>query len=232
MTTTNNRHDQVSADDTPDTGDMVAVHQMFRSQFRTLTALVAATAPADVKRAVVISAQLRLILDFLENHHEGEDAILWPLLEARTVIDAELLHLMAVHHQELDRLIGEIREQAATWTTQADPHHRDLLALHLRQFQEILGVHLDAEERFVLPLVEHHLTVREWARIAAHGAAGTPRHPGRALVLVGTILADADPAARESFWATLPPPARLVWRIAGPQYYRRHQRRLQPKIVA
>lgn len=228
MTMTHGRRHPESTDDTPDTGDMVAVHQMFRTELRTVTTVVAATSPGDIAQVKLITTHLRLVLDFLDNHHEGEDAILWPLLEAKTVIDPELKNLMAVHHHELHRLIGAVREQVTTWTAQADPHHRDLLALHLRQLQEILRVHLDAEESFVLPLVQRHLSVKEWHRIAAHGAAGTPRRPCPALILLGSILADAEPAARDSFWATLPPPARLAWHVAGEGIYRRHRRRLQP----
>ena len=69
------------------------------------------------------------------------------------------------------------------------------------------------EERYILPLVEQHLSVAEWEQLGERGRAGIPKD--RLLVQLGWILDGPRPADRREFLAGMPLPARIAWRLIG-----------------
>ena len=78
-----------TADDRPDTRDMVVVHTGFRRELRLMPELVHAVADGDFERTEVVGAHLELWLTLLHGHHTREDDYLWPLLHERAPADLE-----------------------------------------------------------------------------------------------------------------------------------------------
>ena len=81
------------------------------------------------------------------------------------------------------------------------------------------------EEQRILPLVEAHVSEAEWAQLGERGRASTPKD--KLVLLLGAILEDLSPAARLRFLATMPLPARLMWRAVGERQYRRYAERVR-----
>jgi hypothetical protein len=89
----------------------------------------------------------------------------------------------------------------------------------LAEHRAALLEHLHDEEEYILPLIEEHLTVAEWARLGERFAEEVPK--SKMLFFLGMILEDADPAEREAMMANLPAPARFAWKAFGQRQWRR-----------
>ena len=62
-----------------DVPDMYMAHTMMRREFRLLPQAVRDVAPGDTRSAVVVADHAQKVCLILGLHHEGEDAVLWPL---------------------------------------------------------------------------------------------------------------------------------------------------------
>jgi len=153
---------------------MVVVHRLLRRGFGALPALVRAVPGRDVARAGVVLTHLRELGENLDHHHKAEDDLLWPLLLDRVDLDRPLVLRMEEQHERVGVLLDRARAQAGTFGREATVEAIEALAVTLSSLAAALEEHLDDEERDVLPLVERHVTVREWdavrERVTLHGA--------------------------------------------------------------
>ncbi|WP_018653079.1 hemerythrin domain-containing protein [Actinomadura flavalba] len=203
----------------PDTREMVIVHRVFRREIRLLARLVAAVPARDRARVRVLTAHATEILDGLHHHHTSEDELLWPLLAARTTFAPSLVTRMQAQHDAAAAQLDEVRSLLPRWAGGATDVGA-VLAQRLEALADVLDLHLDEEERDVLPLVEQHLTVAEWERLAEHGRSSVPR--SRRLIFLGAMLEDATAQERALLFGALPPIARALWRASGRRAYTRH----------
>lgn len=201
----------------PDTHDMVVVHRLFRREFRLLPELVAAVPPGDTARAGLLAEHVDLVTTALHHHHEGEDELLWPKLLQRATVQTALIERMESQHGQLSAVLDDIQAVLPQFTETAAPEARDRLADALRRASGTLDEHLGEEEREILPLVEEHLSVEEWAELGKRGGDGIPMR--KMLQMLGMLLEDADPQERRQFLAHLPLVARLMWRAGGERRY-------------
>jgi iron-sulfur cluster repair protein YtfE (RIC family) len=154
----------------PDTREMIVVHNVFRRLFGDLPGLIGQVAEGDTARAARLCASVDELTTGLEHHHTGEDELLWPVLldrigpECGTVLRAE------EQHGRVHELLELVRTQVPPLRATARGADRDALAATLTELDVVLREHMADEERYVLPLVEEHLTLAEWARWAS--AAG------------------------------------------------------------
>jgi len=95
----------------------------------------------------------------------------------------------------------------------------------LRAHRDVLCEHLTDEETNILPLIEEHLTVAEWAKLGDHFAKTAP--PDKRLFFLGALLEEADPEDRVILLGALPAPARLAWRLIGRRQYIRRTTRIR-----
>ena len=79
------------------------------------------------------------------------------------------------------------------------------LVAALTEHRSALLEHLHDEEEYILPLIDEHLTVAEWARLGQRFAEEVPKD--KMLYFLGAILEDASPAERQVMMANLPAPA-------------------------
>jgi hemerythrin-like domain-containing protein len=213
-----------------DTSTMVVVHRVFRREFRLLPQMVGGVEPADVARSALVAKHLTEMVTALHHHHTGEDDLLWPLLQERAALPSELLERMERQHETIGDLLDGIERLAPGWSRLADQGTRDVLAGLLAQVSAGLAEHLDDEESEVLPVVEQHVTVKEWDRLAKRGMNGMSKP--RLLVFLGYSLEEASEAERTGFLAKVPPPARLAYRVVGHRRYLRESARLRQGMAA
>jgi hemerythrin-like domain-containing protein len=208
----------------PDTRDMVIVHRVFRREFRTTRELVCGVRPGDTARALVLAEHLADLVAALHHHHEGEDELLWPVLQQRATLDTALIHRMEAQHEELSGGLDRVERLLPEFRRSAEPGTRDALAAALHEVSTVLELHLGEEEERILPLCREHLTVAEWRALGERGSGGIPKD--KLLVFLGLILEDADEEDRRHFMAEMPLMARLMWRLLGRRQYRAYVARL------
>jgi hemerythrin-like domain-containing protein len=190
---------------------MYATHDAFRRDLAML-AQASSTGDDDGVRARWDNFKAQLIV-----HHSVEDANLWPAVRVagsgRTGA-AQLVDAMEREHAQLEPLLDAV-DQAIRPRPLPLPLYEVV-----RPLQSMLTNHLDHEEREALPLIQAVCTAADWRRFAGH----MRRRQGirGAATYVPWVLDSLDQAGRRRFLAALPPPVRLINRIAfEPRYQRR-----------
>lgn len=205
--------------------EMVVVHRVFRRESRLLPDLVRGVRPGDVERARFLGGMFREYDHGLHSHHTSEDALLWPKLLARVDLDAELVLRMEQQHEVVAQGLRVAKERLAPWEADASAAARDALAEALDRHRQDLLVHLDEEERSVLPLVSEHITVAEWNELGEVARSHTPKD--KLLFLLGALLEEATPDETARFLSHLPVPARLLWHTVGRRQYAKQMRKVR-----
>jgi hypothetical protein len=195
----------------PDTNDMVAVHQVFRSSLASAPALVASARGDDVRRALIADYYAN-ILAFLEVHHEGEETLVFPLLMERAPQSRALVTRMATQHSDVMEQLHETKDVLSTWSDRGDESGVDT-AVALAGLGDALAVHLDEEEAGILPLAGEHLSLEEWGALPGHGMANFAGD--KVWLILGLIRENFTPAQCDAMLEHMPPPARTMWETMG-----------------
>ena len=110
-----------------DTRMMGIVHDALRRDLARTRAALDGPLPEARRRA--LAAHMDWMMDFLHEHHEGEDAGLYPMVRAINPAAGELLDAMAADHARVDPAVAGARAAAARWA--ADDAERAALLLSL-----------------------------------------------------------------------------------------------------
>jgi hypothetical protein len=194
-----------------------------------LPRLVRAVPDGDTARAAQIAGALRDYTMGLHHHHHAEDELIWPLLQRRAPHDEELVGRMRLQHEEIDRTLAAVAEWLPVWERSADRIPGEELALALDAHRTALLVHLDEEERSILPLVAEHLTVPEWDLVGERGMDGIPKN--KRMLALGTILEEATPEEQASFLDRVPLIGRLLWRALARRQYAAYRRAMRAPLA-
>jgi hemerythrin-like domain-containing protein len=204
---------ELAAPSRPDTRDMIAVHAVFRDALGAAPRIVGGASRNDPDHAENVAAYYANVLAFLNVHHEGEDALLWPKLLERCPVEAARVQEIADQHQDLTVLIALAEAQLVEWRKKPDTDHGAKLAGALVLLGRELSAHLDQEEIFVLPLAAEHLTVEEWGEFPAHGMQHF--QGDKIWVLLGLLFEAMPPGQPEVALAHMPPPVVEFWSNLG-----------------
>jgi hemerythrin-like domain-containing protein len=144
-----------------DTRMMAIVHTALRRDLdRLRIELTTEPYPAGAQKAA-LADHVDWMMDFLHEHHSGEDAGLYPMVRSRGDGATELLDDMDADHRRIDPAMAALRAAAAEWRTGGDEQRRTLVEA-LAELDAVLRPHLDREEVEAMPLVSRTLTQREW----------------------------------------------------------------------
>ncbi|GAA1522653.1 hemerythrin domain-containing protein [Kribbella lupini] len=202
----------------PDTHAMVVVHRVFRREFDLLPDLIEGVRAGDTARAAVLAEHLTDLVGALHHHHQAEDDLIWPLLLDRATLHQNLVHRMEAQHTALESALDRIDQLTPQWQRSADPAEGRELAAVVREASALLREHLGEEERDILPVIAEHLTVEEWGKVGERGANSIVDKRKR-LLFLGAILEDASPQEQRESLGELPPPVRVLWKLAGRRAY-------------
>jgi hemerythrin-like domain-containing protein len=203
----------------PDTHDMIVVHRVFRRESDLMPTLIRAVPDGDTARAEVLAQAFSDYQLGLHLHHTGEDELVWPLLLARVDLEADMVLRMETQHEVVAGTLAEASRRMPDWQAAPSAATAAPLVSALTEHRAALLEHLHDEEEHILPLIEEHLTVAEWARLGQRFAEEVPKD--KMLFFLGMILEDADPAERQAMMANLPAPARFAWKAFGQRQFRR-----------
>ncbi len=200
--------------------DMALIHRIFRSSFADLAQLVRTIPPADGARVRSAAGHVDFMLAGLAAHHTTEDELVWPVLSSRAQPSASLVERMEAQHQGIHDGLEDVRGLGAGWLDRPTPESGAALSAAITGMLGQLEVHLDEEERDIVPLIAEHLTEDEWAKVGE--TAFDKFTPAQRFIALGQMLevATADEAA--AMLATLPAPVKILWTLVGKRRYRRY----------
>jgi hypothetical protein len=208
----------------PNTREMILIHNVFRRIFGDLPGLVREVAPGDTVRAGVLADAYVEIATGLHHLHTNEDELLWPTLLERVEVERGFVLRAEEQHERVHELLEHGNAQVASFRATASAELCDEFAATIKELFAALCEHMADEERYILPLVEQHLTVAEWEQLGERGRAGIPKD--RLLIQLGWIL-DCIPAAdRRAFLRGMPLPARILWPLVGRRSFAAEKRKV------
>ena len=138
-----------------DTRDMVGIHNTFRRALGDAPAQIRAVPEGDPDRALRLGDYLSEVLWLLEVHHEGEDELLYPLLEQRAPEHLELFRQMGAQHASVHTSLEAAKTAAKHSARRVRPQTVRQLRLRARHSSAATEDHLSEEEEMVLPIAEH-----------------------------------------------------------------------------
>ncbi|MGA2522470.1 MAG: hemerythrin domain-containing protein [Acidimicrobiales bacterium] len=195
----------------PDTSDMASVHKVFRSSLASAPDLVSSAAGDDERRALIANYYANLI-SFLESHHEGEEAIIFPRLAERAPAQRAVVDKAQSQHAQVVDLVHAARHNVSVWETAGDDGAAGLVQ-SLQALSAALVPHLDEEEAVIVPLAGEYMTVEEWGMLPGH-ALGT-FGGDKVWLILGLIRENFTPQQRDTMLEHMPPPARQMWETMG-----------------
>lgn len=191
-----------------DVRDMRIIHATFRSAYTESARLLRAGSTPSPQRVTFLADHVDFGLQMLHHHHESEDELLYPLLEARVPEQAERTEQIDHEHLQIAAAIDAALACSAEWRTAPTPARAEALASALDDLVAVLEPHLADEEAEVVPLAARTLTKEEWEAIGAHSRASIPRD--RMGIAFGMILEPLDEADRAYMKQSLPLPVRTL----------------------
>jgi hypothetical protein len=207
-----------------DTREMLAVHDAFRTELGALPAMVTAVPDGDAEGAAVIGGHVLLMTAMLHAHHDGEDLLMWPILQERVPGRLALIEAMEGQHHRIASLIEGAQEQAGVWLGSASALDGVRLSATLAELGTLTTEHLRIEEDEVLPIVADTMSADELAAMAEHSRGGLSSE--QLPIALGLILDDTTPERQQVLLGALPPEARSGFEQFGRPAYADYRARL------
>ncbi|MEV5582633.1 hemerythrin domain-containing protein [Streptomyces parvus] len=208
-----------------DSRDMIGAHDAMRREFGALPALIAGVPAGDARGAFFVADHVLMMIDFLHAHHTSEDDHVWPRLRERCPDDVEpLITTMDQQHAAIDDELQSLAAGGRRWRDSATASDREAVAAVAERLLPGLYEHLALEEERILPLIDRHLTQREW-KATVEASLGKVRFSQR-LLMLGMALHGAGEEQADLLRAAVPA---VVWhagRPIGTRLYRTHRERL------
>lgn len=215
----------MTVDHQTDMTEMFAIHDCLRHEFAKLPLTVKAVAEGDADRAAVVGGHVMMMTSMLHAHHEGEDELVWPLLEERSPEHADLVTAMVGQHEAMMESVEIAQAQAQAWMASPGVLERSSLHTTLIKLEKELLHHLAMEEQEVVPLISRDLTHEEFAAVGAHARAALS--PEQLAVGLGLILANTSAERGEAILNGMPPEARAGFEEFGRPVYAAYADRLK-----
>jgi hemerythrin-like domain-containing protein len=200
--------------------NMALIHRILRHSFTELARLVTDVPDNDTARMTAVADHLRFTLDGLTAHHTTEDDLVWPVLLTRARPSTALVERMEAQHHGLHTGIEEVRRLTEAWRAAPSREAASDLSAAITAMLGQLTLHLDEEERDVVPLIAEHLSLAEWDQVGE--TAFDKFTPAQRFTAMGQLLEVASPAEAAAMLGPLPGPIKLLWRLVGKRRYRRY----------
>lgn len=221
-----------------DAFEMALVHSIFRDELNFAPELIRSVRPDQHGRRKRVAKHVANLLAALHHHHMAEDELLWPKLRDRIPIHAEDIQRMETEHEFIAKTAVIVETRLAEWiaatgftTTQRANQSRaaEMLASEIKVLAEAVGDHLTAEEERVLPLINKHITDREWRAVTERGAAFlSGRNIWFGTAFAGMVFEACTADERRRFLAGMPPPQRMLVKLFARRAGASYRARLEP----
>jgi hemerythrin-like domain-containing protein len=201
--------------------EMSMAHRLFRREFLLASEVVRRVDTGDTERAGTVATHLRLITSMLHHHHGVEDDLIWPLLHRRAP-EALSAHVAAVQDQHgmVATALDRVDAALSAWTGAPSAAARDRLVTAVEMLTTATVEHMAYEERHVVPMMERHVSLAEWAKCAE--GVGAEIDPNDMPVVFGATIYEADADLIELTIANLPADMRSGMQELATQAFRDH----------
>jgi hemerythrin-like domain-containing protein len=210
-----------------DTGDMVALHRVFRTALAATDNVVASVVPGGTQRAELVASYYDNVLRLLHAHHDAEDESLTPRLVLRcSAAERDEIERIAAQHTAVLYALDRVEVLLAAWRAEPTVQTaRDLLSA-FNKLRAVLTTHLDDEERVVLPIAAQHINVAEWGEMPEHAMR---TYSGDKLWLVLGLIEEQMSAGQvQEMHAHMPPPLLEFWTVDGRALFTAFMSELHP----
>lgn len=196
-----------------DTSDMRIPHGLFRSVFDTADSVIEGVRTDDAPHVAAVDSYFDNVLRFLDAHHGGEDAIVWPVLSQRCSTAAELLARMEGEHETIHQLRGRAGEALAAWTATPSASTARSLSTSLSDLRAAVETHFREEEAEILPLASRYMSAEEWGGLPGH--AMQHFSGDKIWLILGLIFEQMSEEELAMTFTLLPPPVVDMWKSSG-----------------
>jgi hemerythrin-like domain-containing protein len=205
-----------------DAREMAMAHNVFRRELALAGPLVSRVADGDTERSAIVAAHLGFITAALDHHHSFEDELVWPLLMDRDPEIKHVDHLRGVieQHEQLHVSVCRVSDAVVAWGRDATASSRTDLADALKCLMPLLLEHMAFEERYVVPVMERHITAAEWNLLIQ--ALGAKLDGVDLPLLFGMNMYEGDPDIVDAAVANMPADVRPVIRQTAARAYQQH----------
>jgi hypothetical protein len=152
----------MTAEPQADTRMMGIIHEAFRRDLARVRLVLTATPAPHGDRRQAVAKQVLWLMDMLHEHHETEDAGLWPLIRERNPAAAGLLDAMTADHRAIVPAIAALTAAAQRYRSAAGDGPRLELVQAVDALTDVLLPHLDREVREAMPVVAQSISARDW----------------------------------------------------------------------
>ena len=151
-------------DPVPDVLGMRLAHRTMLKDAARLTTRAEQLAAGTRGDVPAFAAYVRDYADSVHHHHSVEDEILWPVIVESAGPHVDLSEL-SDDHAALDPMLDRLRAAADAFAARPGEDAATALATALAELRDTLTEHIAEEERDVFPVIERHLSVRDWAQV-------------------------------------------------------------------
>ncbi len=196
-----------------DTSDMLIPHGMFRTGFASAGAIIARASRGDAEQTALVSSYFDNVLRFLDAHHGGEDALVWPVLTERCPAAAELLARPpgqpAAIHEPPARAGARLTAGAAS----GDSEDGRKLAAAMAGLGAEIEVHFGEEEAEILPVASRNMSPEEWGQLPGH--AMQHFSGDKIWLILGLVFEQMTPEQLAVTLQHIPAPVVTMWNTTG-----------------
>jgi hemerythrin-like domain-containing protein len=200
---------------------MGIVHDAFRRDFTRARRVLSSQFAPPRRQREAIGRHVEWMVNFLHQHHHGEDRGLWPLVRDRAPRAAALLDELEADHRRIAPLLDGCSHAASGYAASPRDDRRLALVDALRRLTDELLPHLSREEDEAMPTVSVSVSAAEWHAIDQQYYV-QPKSLAQ-LGFEGHWLLDGLDAERSQVVVhQVPPIPRLVLVHGFTRRYRRH----------
>ncbi len=196
-----------------DTSDMIAIHDTIRRAIRDAPGQIKAVSDGDTERARRVADYLSEVFWLLQVHHEGEDELLYPLLEERLPQHKELFARMEAQHASVSTGLEHAAHATERFGASASAADGRVAADACESLLVPISEHLLEEEVNVLKLASRVVSAPEWGALPVHALS---QYRGERVWLpFGLALEPMSHKMRDNLLSHLPPPVLAMWAEGG-----------------
>ena len=127
---------------------------------------------------------------------------------------------VATQRHQVDEIHGQVEVEPAARAWRPNSATRDRLAAALDRLAAALVEHMDYEEKYVVPLIEAHIGLREWNPMVQSIAADMD--PRDAVLALGMIMYECDSDIIEQIIGNMPAEIRSDIKTMAARVYAQH----------
>ncbi len=196
-----------------ETGDMAQVHRVLRNAIGEAPALFGSAIAAGPDRSELVGSYYANVLDFLKVHHEGEDAIVWPILCERAPAQAAEVRRIADQHHDVTSTLEAASARVSEFRAAPDETTAVGAVAAVAALGAALLPHLDEEEAYIVPLAAQHIFAPEWGQLPGHAMQSFGGD--KLWLILGLIREQFRPEQIAMMDEHMPPPVFQMWTNQG-----------------